>query len=66
MVTVADEPELPVGARSPVDERLDPLERPLTPKRSRIAGLDRGSRNRGDQSDDQAWSAFVAEHPELR
>ena len=31
MVTVADEPELPVGARSPVDERLDPLERPLTP-----------------------------------
>ena len=35
---MADEPELSVGARSLGGDRLDPLERPLTPKRGRIVG----------------------------
>ena len=37
-VTLAEEPELSVGACSLGDDRLDPLERPLTPKRGRIVG----------------------------
>jgi hypothetical protein len=30
-----------------------------------VTGLDRQTRNRWDTSDDEAWSAFLAEHPEL-
>jgi len=30
-----------------------------------VTGLDRRSRNRGDESDDEPWRAFLAEHPEL-
>jgi hypothetical protein len=30
-----------------------------------VTGLDREPRNRGDMGDDGAWSAFLAEHPEL-
>jgi hypothetical protein len=37
-VTVADEPELPVGARSLRGDRLDPLEGLLTPDCGPIVG----------------------------
>ena len=30
-----------------------------------VTGLDRQARNQSDTSDDEAWSAFLAEHPEL-